>query len=196
MEWFPCRVILCSKRILTMHKRICNFKANATRASVAGQQRERMRASNRAMMWQFFNSIFIVFPALLWQAKENTSVFVVVVSAVVVVVCCCCLLMLSKCLKSALVVAKHETHFINLSPFPAPLCTPPFLVLPLSVSGFFFVRCIEVFPFVCARKDDFKWNYHNWRQGTQAHKEKKEMGRRAGGMKFMWDDFPLSCTMH
>lgn len=51
-------------------------------------------------------------------------------------ICCCCLLMLSKCLKSALVVAKHETHFINLSPFPARLCTPPFRSLPLCQDFF------------------------------------------------------------
>lgn len=46
--------------------------------------------------------------------------------------------MLSKCLKSALVVAKHETHFINLSPFPAPPVHASLSRSPsLSVSGFF-----------------------------------------------------------
>lgn len=116
------------------HKRICNFKANATRASVCCRTTEggRMRASDRAMMWQFFNSIFIVFTALLWQAKGKY--FTICCSCVCCSPrCCCCLLMLSKCLKSAFVVAKHETHFINLSP----PCARLSLFLSLS---FFCVR--------------------------------------------------------
>lgn len=130
------------------HKRICNFKANATRASVCCRttEGERMRASDRAMMWQFFQLNFHSFHCIVVASKGKY--FTICCSCVCCSPrCCCCLLMLSKCLKSALVVAKHETHFINLSP----PCTRLSLCFSLSffVSGFF-VRCSEVFPFVCA----------------------------------------------
>lgn len=121
------------------HKRICNFKANATRASVCCRTTEggRMRASDRAMMWQFFNSIFIVFTALLWQAKENTSLFVVLVSAVVVVCWCC------------LSAWNQRLLLPNMKRISSTFLPPVHASLSLFFVSGFFVRCSEVFPFVC-----------------------------------------------